>query len=61
MKLGTIVYKDEIYNLDYMIADEVKEILDNIENDKKKEIMDLKKIDFVKNSKAEVWHIWIYK
>lgn len=34
MKLGTIVYDNEIYNLDYMTAEEIREILDKVEKDK---------------------------
>lgn len=53
MKLGTIVYNNEIYNLDYMTADEVKEILGKLELDKKENINELKKIDLVKNEIKE--------
>lgn len=50
MKLGTVAYNNEIYNLDYMTAEEVKEILDKIEFDKKKTIVELKNMDLVKKS-----------
>lgn len=42
MKLGTIVYDNKIYNLDYMNSEEVKTILDSIEKDKKEKIMEVK-------------------
>lgn len=35
MKLGTIAYKNKIYNLDYMKADELKNLLEQIEQEKK--------------------------
>ena len=35
MKLGTIAYKNKIYNLDYMKADELKNLLEQIEKEKK--------------------------
>lgn len=38
MKLGTIVYDNEIYNLDYMTSSEIKEIIDKVEADKTKNI-----------------------
>ena len=44
MNLGTIAYNNEIYNLDYMTAEEVKQLLDTIEKDKSKSIIDGKKI-----------------
>lgn len=31
MKLGTFVYENQIYNLDYMVSEEVKELLRNVE------------------------------
>ena len=44
MKLGTIVYEGKIYNLDYMNTDEVNELLKKIEDKKKSEISQGKKI-----------------
>lgn len=44
MKLGTIVYDNEIYNLDYMTAEEAKKVLDTIEEDKIKNIAEGKKL-----------------
>lgn len=44
MKLGTVVYGNKIYNLDYMTAEEMKELLSIIENDKKTNINEAKKI-----------------
>ena len=38
MKLGTIMYSDKIYNLDNMSLDEMKTLLNNIENEKKEKI-----------------------
>ena len=35
MKLGTIAYKNKIYNLDYMNVDELKVLLKQIETEKK--------------------------
>lgn len=34
MKLGTIVYENEIYNLDYMNASEIKQIINTAEESK---------------------------
>lgn len=47
MKLGTIVYEDKIYNLDYMSSEEVETLLKKVEADKAKNIAEGKKI--VKN------------
>lgn len=44
MKLGTVVYDGKIYNLDYMNTDEVKELLNKIEQQKETEISQGKKI-----------------
>ena len=44
MKLGTIVYKNKIYNLDYMNSIEVEQLLKRIEEDKVKNIAEGKKI-----------------
>jgi hypothetical protein len=35
MKLGTVVYENKIYNLDYMTAEEMMQLLKRIEEDKK--------------------------
>ena len=35
MKLGTIVYKEKMYNLDYMSVQEVQELLKKVEEEKK--------------------------
>lgn len=43
MKLGTVVYDSKIYNLDYMTTEEMKELLNKIENDKKATIAEAKK------------------
>jgi hypothetical protein len=34
MKLGTVVYDNKIYNLDYMTVEEMKNLLKKIEEDK---------------------------
>lgn len=36
MKLGTVVYDNKIYNLDYMTTTEVEELLRKIEEEKSK-------------------------
>lgn len=38
MKLGTVAYDNQIYNLDYMTSDEIKDLLKNIENRKKENL-----------------------
>ena len=43
MKLGTVVYEGKIYNLDYMTTEEMKQLLNRIENDKKATIAEAKK------------------
>lgn len=43
MKLGTVVYDGKIYNLDYMTTEEMKKLLDKIEDDKKTTIAEAKK------------------
>ena len=43
MKLGTVVYDGKIYNLDYMTTEEMKQLLDKIEVDKKTTIAEAKK------------------
>lgn len=35
MKLGTIVYNEKMYNLDYMSLEEVQDLLNKIEENKK--------------------------
>ena len=35
MKLGTVVYDNRIYNLDYMTTEEMKQLLEKIEGEKK--------------------------
>ncbi len=42
MKLGTIAYNEEIYNLDYMTAEEIKELLQTIECNKNQKMRRLK-------------------
>lgn len=42
MKLGTVVYDSKIYNLDYMTAEEMMQLLKRIENDKKNNLSDAK-------------------
>ena len=44
MKLGTVVYEGKIYNLDYMNTNEVKELLNKIEEQKNTDISQGKKI-----------------
>lgn len=44
MKLGTVVYQNKIYNLDYMTAEEMKQLLQKIEEEKKQSFNDVKKI-----------------
>lgn len=44
MKLGTIVYKEEMYNLDYMSVQEVEELLAKVEEEKKEIFSQGKKI-----------------
>ena len=44
MKLGTVVYNDKIYNLDYMTKDEMLQLLKNISKEKKKSFTEAKKI-----------------
>lgn len=44
MKLGTIVYDGEIYNLDYMNISEINELLNKIEIQKEKGFLQVKKI-----------------
>jgi hypothetical protein len=44
MKLGTVVYDGKIYNLDYMNTVEVQELLKKVEEQKKQEFSQGKKI-----------------
>ena len=44
MKLGTVVYDNKIYNLDYMTAEEMTQLLNKIEEDKKNGFNVAKKI-----------------
>ena len=44
MNFGTIVFNEKIYNLDYMSAEELKEILDAVELEKKHNVSDAKRI-----------------
>lgn len=44
MNLGTVVYKNKIYNLDYMKTDELRKLLMEIEEEKKQSFSDVKKI-----------------
>ena len=43
MKLGTVVYDGKIYNLDYMTTEEMKNLLNRIETEKKATIAEAKK------------------
>lgn len=44
MKLGTVVYDNKIYNLDYMSIEEMKELLERIESEQKTAFKDAKNI-----------------
>jgi len=44
MKLGTIAYKGKIYNLDYMNVKELKGLLKIIENEKKENFDNIKRL-----------------
>ncbi len=44
MNWGTIAYKNKIYNLDYMKTEELKELLKEVEEEKKKSFQDVKKM-----------------
>ena len=44
MKLGTVVYENKIYNLDYMSIEEMKNLLNMIEQDKTSSFKEAKKI-----------------
>ena len=44
MNLGTVVYSNKIYNLDYMTIEEMELLLKEIENVKKEEFLQAKKL-----------------
>lgn len=44
MKLGTVVYENKIYNLDYMTIEEMKDLLNLIEQDKTASFKEAKKL-----------------
>lgn len=44
MNLGTIAYKNKIYNLDHMTIDELKNLLKNIETEKKESFDNIKEM-----------------
>lgn len=44
MKLGTIVYEEKIYNLDYMSSEEIEGLLKKVVNKRKEYIMQGKKL-----------------
>lgn len=44
MKLGTVVYENKIYNLDYMSIEEMKTLLEKIESEQKSAFKDAKNI-----------------
>lgn len=44
MELGTVVYQNKIYNLDYMSIEEMKKLLDEIEKEKNQNFIEAKKI-----------------
>ena len=44
MKLGTVVYENKIYNLDYMSIEEMKELLQKIETEQVSSFKETKKI-----------------
>lgn len=44
MKLGTVVYDNKIYNLDYMTTEEMKQLLKKIEDDKRASFTEAKRI-----------------
>ena len=44
MKLGTVVYENKIYNLDYMSIEEMKELLEKIENTQKAAFKEAKNV-----------------
>ena len=44
MKLGTVVYENKIYNLDYMSIEEMKELLEKIESTQKTAFKEAKNV-----------------
>ena len=44
MKLGTVVYENKIYNLDYMSIEEMKELLEKIESTQKASFKEAKNV-----------------
>ena len=48
MKLGTVVYENKIYNLDYMTIEEVEKLLKEIERKKKMAFKEVRKMIVVK-------------
>lgn len=44
MKLGTVVYENKIYNLDYMSIEEMKELLEKIESEQKTAFKEVKNV-----------------
>lgn len=44
MKLGTVVYENKIYNLDYMTIEEMKDLLQKIEQTKSASFKEAKKL-----------------
>lgn len=44
MKLGTVVYQNKIYNLDYMSLEEMRTLLATIEKEKEQNIIKAKNI-----------------
>ncbi len=44
MKLGTVVYNNKIYNLDYMSTEEMEQLLKIITEEQKKSFDEAKKI-----------------
>ena len=44
IKLGTIAYKNKIYNLDYMNTDELRTLLRQIETEKKESFNSVKEM-----------------
>ena len=44
MNLGTVVYKGKIYNLDHMKTEELKQLLEEIETEKKNNFQNVKKM-----------------
>lgn len=51
MKLGTVVYSNRIYNLDYMSLDEMRSLLKTIEEEKKESFKEAKRI--IKNNNKQ--------